>query len=212
MFLEIIRELLLLIFVSASLCPVAFFWPCSQCCIRCSGCSPEYGGTFQVDLSGMVNDGCTNCGELNGTYILTRLLDTAAIPFCSTIRLAEGCAYYYIGTPTACNHTPTNQTEILLNIFRYTGPATTPFTPTPTLNNYYVQAQIVTCRSFCDILYGSGGRIQWEADLGAIALDCSAFENLEIPLFNEFNGCFFLEAKKPCDSSNASFRITAIAE
>lgn len=50
--------------------PIAFFWSrCSECgcCLCCGGFATEY----QIDLAGMANADCTNCGNLNGTYIVT---------------------------------------------------------------------------------------------------------------------------------------------
>lgn len=56
------------------LCLLAFFWPGCPCC---GGPCPDYcsddgPAEYEVVLSGMADDLCTDCGNLDGTYVLDR--------------------------------------------------------------------------------------------------------------------------------------------
>lgn len=64
MFLEVIRELLLLIFVSASLCPVAFFWPCSQCCGPCLRFNDAFNSTLGANWTQVAGSWSVSGGQL----------------------------------------------------------------------------------------------------------------------------------------------------
>lgn len=68
-----IEELLLLLFNSLMLCPVAFFWGGCGCCggCACEECTEgEYDCTYQIELAGITNGTCSSCGDLNATYIV----------------------------------------------------------------------------------------------------------------------------------------------
>ena len=49
------------------------WWPCccdAECTVACTNCTTGRAPCdWQVEISGVVNDFCTGCGDINGTYI-----------------------------------------------------------------------------------------------------------------------------------------------
>lgn len=86
--------------LAIAIIPLAFFWCC--CVATCDRCQANPSDDIEVVISGLTNDGCTSCGSLDGTYVLTRI--TASTP---DFVLAPGsCAwlYYFTGSPSCDEH------------------------------------------------------------------------------------------------------------
>ncbi len=67
--------------------------PGCNCCvvpIDCNACEPNVASvTYKVVIAGIIDDTCTNCSNLNGTYILTNVTD---------------CGYEFLSsTPATCS-------------------------------------------------------------------------------------------------------------
>lgn len=63
-------DLALAIFAALAFCPL-FFWPTCACCgTVCPQCSAGTPQQFQVDVTGFANDTCTDCANIDGTWIL----------------------------------------------------------------------------------------------------------------------------------------------
>lgn len=66
--------------------PLAFFWASCPCCgCACVNCTSGQTQSVQADISGVVNDSCSDCAGINGTWVL---------PVVSTASWFTTCCWY----------------------------------------------------------------------------------------------------------------------
>jgi len=183
------------------------FDPCVHCCGGCPTCKDRYTPTYlQLDISGIDNgDGdnpCTNCGELNGTWILP-----------VTTMLSDHCIWYstidtsgHYGEWT-CNNDPWERiTSVWVLIDKTDSDNQIQGIP----NGHYV----ISVWMYCDFDWPHDGPwITYQLDLGTDAPDCMHFDgSVEIPCIDWYgnpatypDGAFHaLE----CDPSSSNATLT----
>ena len=156
---------------------VAFFWANCPCCGGCS-CTP--GTSFQVDISGVANNTCSNCANFDGTYFLT-----ASATSCTGV--ATDCLWKYSnGTMTDVCSPSRSCHGVCVALVEVAGAS-----PTCTVS---VEGQGFTFGIGCT---GFGGANQskgvFQEAFGAGSTpDCTDYTSLNVPFQTTINtGCQF---------------------
>jgi hypothetical protein len=157
---------------------------------------------MQIEISGIENGtggtNCTNCDELNGTYIVP-----------AGVEQSTYCGWYTTLGEWVCNQDPWERiTSIWLWIQKSDGSAFWPFgegTPSITIpeNNYWL---LLTLNSDFDWPH-YGYWIVYLSDLGSDKPDCN-FSNQEIPFFGAYDNPSWFHYLG-CDPSSSVAKITA---
>ncbi len=136
-------------------------YPC--CC--CDGCT-KFPSQLEIVIAGIINDNCSDCTDLNATYVLSR---TDPSPVSATY-----CYWRYdFPEPRDCNNKAAWIGAVI-------SAATPPFIVTPWIRVELAQGSVGTSHRF---------NFLWE-DLTWSVGDCTLISNREIPyLSRSGNGC-----------------------